>query len=292
MGSEQEEYRWAAAEHHELDKEINERLRDAKVRFGVASAHLQNTLYPERARLEALIAADMALVAATEAEMAMATRERNQAQATYETNCIEHDLTLEAVNECVALLEGLANGEASFVQVTKAQKNIKKLIKKLSVSSKWGHIAKVLVELTQDFANGEAVAKVMALFNDLELNLHTSREEMDTMNAQQIVVYEKFMMVSQNTIDEANARITSNQAELDIVNAEIAHQENLRDTAADDRDTAQADLDEETARWAQTQANYDAYMAELKMELDALDRCIGVFATFDMSDDMLARVDW
>jgi hypothetical protein len=46
LASEQEEYRWAAAEHHELDKEINFRLRDAKVRFGVATAHLQNTLYP------------------------------------------------------------------------------------------------------------------------------------------------------------------------------------------------------------------------------------------------------
>jgi len=27
-------------------------------------------------------------------------------------------------------------------------------------------------------------------------------------------------------------------------------------------------------------------------ELDALDRCIEVFSSFEMSDDMLARVDW
>jgi len=57
MGSEQEEYRWMKAEHFELDKQINTRLRDAKVRFGVASAHLTNTLYPQRADLEAVIAA-------------------------------------------------------------------------------------------------------------------------------------------------------------------------------------------------------------------------------------------
>ncbi len=79
LGSEKEEYRWAAAEHHEIDKEINTRLRDAKVRFGVASAHLQNTLYPERARLEALIAADEALIDMTEAAMEKATREREEA---------------------------------------------------------------------------------------------------------------------------------------------------------------------------------------------------------------------
>jgi hypothetical protein len=292
LGSEQEEYRWMAAEHHELDKEINERLRDAKVRFGVASAHLQNTLYPERERLEALILADEQLIAATEQEMDMATRERDQAQALYERNCEEHDLTLEAVDECMNLLEGLVNGGASFVEITKAKKNIKKLIKKLSVSSKWGHIAKVLVEMSQDFANGEAVQKVMQLFDDLELNLHESRTEMDRVNAQQIQTYMNFMTVSQETIDQANARIMANQLDLDVVNADIAHQEDLRDTAAADRDTAQEDLDEETARWAGVQASYEAYVAELMHELDALDRCIGVFSSFDMSDDMLARVDW
>jgi hypothetical protein len=292
MGSEAEEYRWAAAEHHELDKEINERLRDAKVRFGVASAHLQNTLYPERARLEGLIAADEALIVAMETDMATALRERETAQETYETNCVEHDLTVDAVNECVALLTGMQNGGASFVQVTKAQKNIKKLIKKLSVSSKWGHIAKVLVEMTQDFANADAVNNVLALFNQLGLNLVESKEQMDAQNAQEIVVFNAFMMSCQNTIDEANVRLAANNAELEIVNADIAHQEGLRDTAAEDRDTAQGDLDEETARWAGVQASYEAYMDELKFELDALDRCIGVFASFDMSDDMLARVDW
>ena len=52
---EQQEYRIAAAEHHKMDKEINERLRDAKVRFGTASAHLEKTLYPQKAQLLHLI---------------------------------------------------------------------------------------------------------------------------------------------------------------------------------------------------------------------------------------------
>jgi hypothetical protein len=292
LGSEKEEYRWAAAEHHELDKEINTRLRDAKVRFGVASAHLQNTLYPERARLEALILADEKLIDMTQAAMDKATHERNEAQATYEHNCIESDLTVEAVNECMGLLDGLMNGGASFVQTSKAKRSIEKLVKKLSVSTSWGHLAKALVELTQDFANAEAVGKVYNLFDELMGNLHVNREEMDRQNAFEIEIFNQFMTVSQNTIDEAQARIDSNTAELEIVNADIAHQEDLRDTAAMDRDTAQADLDEETARWEGVQAAYEAYVAELMHELDALDQCIGVFSSFEMSDDMLARVDW
>jgi len=146
--------------------------------------------------------------------------------------------------------------------------------------------------MSQDFADGAAVQKVLDLFNSLELNLHESREEMDRVNAEQIVVYNAFMTMCQETIDEANARIVANQADLDVVNAEIAHQENLRDTAAEDRDVAQADLDEETARWDGVQQSYMDYMDQLKFELDALDRCIGVFSSFDMSDEMLARVDW
>merc|ERR1712216_841497 len=121
-------------------------------------------------------------------------------------------------------------------------------------------------------------------FTTLLGNLHVSRDDMDHQNA--------MVIASQETIDMANARITENQAALDIVNAEIAHQEDLRDTDAEDRDVAQADLDEETERWAGVQASYDAYVDELMHELDALDRCIGVFASFDMSDEMLDRVDW
>merc|ERR1712151_977645 len=183
------------------------------------------------------------------------------------------------------------NGGASFVEVQRAQRSVKKLTKQLKVSSKWGHLVKALVELTQDFANKEAVGKVHGLFTDLLGNLHVSREQMDAQNAREIELYNAFMAASQNTIDEANARITANQADLDVVNADIAHQEDLRDTAANDRDTAQVELDEETARWAAVQAAYNDYMAELKYELDALDRCIEVFASFEMSDDMLARVD-
>ena len=115
---------------------------------------------------------------------------------------------------------------------------------------------------------------------------------MDAQNAREIEVYNAFMIQAQDTIDQANARITANQADLDVVNAEIAHQENLRDTAAEDRDTAQADLDEETARWDAYVANYEAYIAELMKELDALDQVIGLFAGADISDEMLDRIDW
>jgi len=96
----------------------------------------------------------------------------------------------------MALLSGLMDGGSSFVEIRRAQKSVKELISKLKVSTTWGHLAKTLVELSQDFANADATRKVFGLFEELLGNLHTSRVEMDQENALQIQVYENFMEVS------------------------------------------------------------------------------------------------
>ncbi len=60
--------------------------------------------------------------------MEKSQRERDEAQAVYEQECVEFQMTMEAIHECQALLRGLQDGRSSFVEVTKAQKNIKKII--------------------------------------------------------------------------------------------------------------------------------------------------------------------
>jgi chromosome segregation ATPase len=154
------------------------------------------------------------------------------------------------------------------------------------------HLAKALAELAQDFADKSATQKVMELLNTLFQNLMQSRADADRVNAQQIMTFEGFLAVCYDTIEQAEARLLANNAELDVVNSDIAHQENARDTAEVDRDTAQEDLDEETARWDASVASYEAYMAELQSELAALDQVIELFASADVSDDMMARIDW
>ncbi len=115
---------------------------------------------------------------------------------------------------------------------------------------------------------------------------------MDIVNAAEIATYEEFMRICAQTIADAEARLVTNNEALDVVNAKIAQMEERRDTAASDGDQAQQDRDDEDARWAGVEAAYEDYVAELEAELDALDRCIELFATADVSDDMLARMDW
>jgi len=45
-------------------------------------------------------------------------------------------------------------------------------------------------------------------------------------------------------------------------------------------------------RWDAAVAAYEDLIAELMLELDAIDRVLELFATSDVSDNMLDRMDW
>jgi len=146
--------------------------------------------------------------------------------------------------------------------------------------------------MAQDFANQQATAKVLGLLNDLKDNLIQSRFDADAENVAQISAFETFLDVSANTIELANQRLDANNCELEVVMADIAHQEELRDTAQEDQDTAQADLDEETARWDASVAAYEDLIGTLMAELDAIDQVIELFSNANISEDMVSRIDW
>ena len=292
LNSEHQEYRWAKAEHFEFVKEWEEKLTDAKFRFAVAKNHLKNTLYPERARLQKLIDIDVALVKKTQADLAQASSDRKAAQGQYEKNCAESDSTLDAVQECIRLLRGLKRGGASFAEISRTQAHVRKFARQLQTSTAWGHLAKALVDLAQNFANKGAVNKVLKLFTSLESNLGSSREDMDAQNANEITIFKEFVAVCTGTINKAEARLAGNRAELAVVQASIDHQEELRDTAKTDRDLAAKTLKEEDERWTAAVQSYEDYIQELKEELNAIDRVLDVFAKADVDDHMLERIDW
>jgi len=90
--------------------------------------------------------------------------------------------------------------------------------------------------MAQDFANQQATAKVLGLLNDLKTNLIESRFASDAANVSEISAFDDFMEVSQKTIDLAVQKLEANNGELEVVNADIVHQEELRDTAKEDQD--------------------------------------------------------
>ena len=97
------------------------------------------------------------------------------------------------------------------------------------------------------------------------------KAELDQINEQQIRSLEEFLTLGRQTVENAQAVITENEAELEVVMSNIDEQEMARDIAAEDRDVAQADLDEETERWDIYVVAYEEFIAELQAELDAID---------------------
>ena len=79
---------------------------------------------------------------------------------------------------------------------------------------------------------------------------------------------------------------------MEVVNASIKHQEELRDTAKKDRDAAKKELEEEEDRWNKTVTTYEDFMGELKAELKAVDQVLELFSTANIKDDMLEKIDW
>ena len=51
-------------------------------------------------------------------------------------------------------------------------------------------------------------------------------------------------------------------------------------------------MEEEEERWNKAVASYEDFIGELKAELAAVDKVLEVFASADISDEMLERIDW
>lgn len=65
-----------------------------------------------------------------------------------------------------------------------------------------------------------------------------SKGEMDATNEQQIRTLADFMEICEQTVEDAEEVIEDCTNELEVVNANIEEQEDLRDEAAEDRDLA------------------------------------------------------
>ncbi len=282
--TEQEDYQIALAEHNAIEDEIQFRIRDAQVRIGVATSHLFNTLYPARESYETAIANDEQLIADTQVAWNKATHEREQSHNLYLLQVEEIELAIEAVKECMGLIEGLLNPEAGLIEIRKAKNHIKKLTKQLSGMGKFSHIIKALAALSQEYASGAATKKVFALFEDLLDSLHETLADTHHQEELQLGAYNALVQLYTETIAEAEARIVENTFLLEETNGFIGIQETNLAEAQADLEVAEADLAAETERWDHETEVYLDLMAEFDAESAAIDACIDIFASADMGN--------
>ncbi len=279
INTERQDYAEQLAEHKEIDRQINGRIKGAEMDIGVQTHKLENFLYPKKADLETAIANDNALIATTKHNMELATTERAANAEAYKVNVQEHKDAIEAVGECLSLIEELMNPNPSLMQVTKAQNHLKKLVKHL----KNQNLIKVLIELAQNFSDQNTVKKVLNLLREADQNLHDSLGQSHTDEELSIKMYGDFMVASADTITKAEARIVINTEDLNATDKMISESETFRASRKADLAIAQTDLEVETNRWDKITAIHEDLMAQLQDELAAVNDCINVFANFNPS---------
>jgi len=284
-----QDYNVQLAEHNEWEAAIRDRIASAKSDIAQATSSLENVLYPLKASLEAQIARDEQLVVDTLADMDRATNERAANSAENAAYVAEANGAIDAIDECMELLNGLDSGAASLVQVTKVQRSFKKVGEALK-NTKFGSMIKALLKLA-DFADSDMLDRLREKFAAVRAELvqgiiDSLQAEEDQLNA-----YSSFMAVSQQTVDDARQRLVENRAALEQCIVDIADTEAFREQRIADLAVAEDDLATELARWDGVQATFDTLFAELAEEQDAIYEVLDVIASITVSDETFDRLN-
>lgn len=94
--------------------------------------------------------------------MDLATRERAENSEGHDAFVEECNAAIDAINDCLELLEGLGEGSTSLVQVTKVQRSFKKITASLK-NTRHASMIKALLKLA-DFANPEMLERLTNKF--------------------------------------------------------------------------------------------------------------------------------
>ncbi len=286
------DYAEQLAEHKNIEREINGRIKAANMDIGIATHKLDNWLYPHKAELEQAIINDNALIVTTNANIVIANEERAAQQAWYEEQVEEHHLALGALDDCLVLLNDLKNPEPTLVQVTKARNSVKKTMRMLkSLNSKYAPLMQALIKLAQNFADQGILDKIMNKMIEVQDNLRDSLITMAADNEAQISTYNTYIGVCNDTIAAAEHRIVVNTEDLNQTDETIAETEAFRAGREADLAVAHEDFDTETTRWDEITRIHLDLMAQLNDELSAVNDCIDVFANFSASPELVGALN-
>jgi len=221
--------------------------------------------------------------------MDRATTERATNSAENSNYVVDANAAIDAIDECMELLNGLDSGAASLVQVTKVQRSFKKVGEALK-NTKFGSMIKALLKLA-DFADSDMLDRLRAKFAAVRAELVQGIIDTQQAEADQLSAYTEFMAVSQTTVDDARQRLVENRAALEQCIKDIADTEAFREQRTADLAVAEEDLATELARWDGVQATFDVLFAELAEERAAIDEVIDVVSSISVSEETFDRLN-
>jgi len=223
--------------------------------------------------------------------MANAVSERGSNNGNYQQTVDDLTDAIAALNECIELVSELRNGGASFVQITKTQTHIKKLLKHFAHRTEWTEMVKVMLTLAQNFSDQSAVDRVLTMLQDVLAECHQSVADAHQDEEDQVAAFGTYMGICQTTLDQCNERITVNTAELGKTNDQIVETTKFRAKREDDLEDANEDDAAETQRWANETSIHDRLLAELDDQLAAILEIIEIVNNTEISETTMERMN-
>ena len=277
-------------DHNVLAASIAGRISSAQSDIAQATHNIDNVLVPLVNQLTNQIASDNNLIDTTNQDMANAVSERATNNGNYQQTVEELNDAIAALNECIDLVGELRNG-ASFVQITKSQNHIKKLLKHFSHKTEWTEMVKVMLTLAQNFSDQSSVERVLTMLQDVLAECHQNLANAHQDEEDQVAAHAQFMGVCQETIEQCNERIQVNTAELNSTNDQITETTSFREKRQGDLADAQEDEAAETERWNNETAIYDRLIAELDDQLSAILEVVDIVSSATMSETTFERLN-
>jgi hypothetical protein len=310
LQSEHRDYVLAKSEHFSTEKECNEHITRSKFEKTVAAQHLTRTLLPEKMRLGKIFHTAQRLHARTKNSLQTSTSERSSAATKYRKFCENYEDTYQAIKECQALVRKFRAGKSkqiiasrsksfakipnkpkALIQASEITENLAQISEKLTHLNPLGDLAKALVQLTQDFANKESTRKVAVLLAKLLENLQASKDEADQNEKEDIALFLELQRSGEETAAKAKNTMTETKREQVMNDAAIFTQTKAKGEAEGSFLTWTKTLNEETKRWESFVDAYKDIIAQIKEEVDAIDKIVELFSNQDASDELLDRLN-
>jgi chromosome segregation ATPase len=202
---------------------------------------------------------------------------RANAHAAFSSNYDAIQGAIDAAQEALNLIKIITDNDntATMMELThkklgKAFKHIHHTIETLSMRKTLSSMASVLLEVAQNGVNEDAIDQINDLINALidtlndELDIAVQAENDDAAYSAQACD------TLQNTIDNATDAANDNQEYLDSVVAEMNDLASAASNLQSTLDAATEARDNLIANWVSTSANFDALLARLHADMDAL----------------------
>lgn len=252
-------------------------IASAKEDIASATSNLENVLYPERKRLASTIATLKSNIAHNIATQKAEVAQRKAEHEGYVARQKDHANAKAALEEAIALVNGLANGKTSFIQMRSARRAINKLSNTmLGQNSIYTPLIHALLSLSKNFSDQGAVARVASLLKRMLNNVNASDKQEDATEAQQLKDHKASIAKLSAELKNFRANLVARQADEVENNKKIKAEEARLAKRKSDLANFTNQLAEENKNFAALTDAHNKLVAQIKNEQSTVQKAVKI----------------